>query len=224
MIRCARSRSLRIIHLIFHRRSGTASALSAGGNGHIMSPSVVASCSSFLMTFPRQGAAAVVYRFRGSFDIGILQHTVAALSHAHLPPSSLGAHPWGLIRAFVITPGGSLPIRKFVPDLPLCHFMPDFRLVLPASSVSPAAVELCPALPAAARTGASVMPLRLCQFGEHVPAPFPGPPAQSFLRSCIFFPPTIVLDGAPVFPSLKCPFHESLPSLCTSPFHSRPLR
>ena len=99
--------------------------------------------------------------------------------------------------------------------------MPDFRLVLPASSVSPAAVELCPALPAAARTGASVMPLRLCQFGEHVPAPFPGPPAQSFLRSCIFFPPTIVLDGAPVFLSSKCPSMSPLPLPCTSPFDSR---
>ena len=124
-------------------------------------------------------------------------------------------------------PGGSLPIHERVSDLPL----PLLPLVLhrpPASSLQPD-----PCHPPLSNSAPRFQPPlglvtllrlpRLCQFREHVPRHFRSS-GQSFGGQTFIFPLIIVLDGAPVFPFLKCPSMSPLPFHCTSPFDSSSLR
>jgi hypothetical protein len=166
------------------------------------------------MTFPSSGGRGRRLPASGSFDIlWFLQRSVALLPHAIFRPLP-GGSPMGAARSMLHAspPGGSLPIRECTH----CPFiLPASRLVLAARSVSPAAVELRPALPAAARTGHTVTPTSPMSVPQ-ARAAAPGPPGSHLVVH--HFPLTIVLDGAPVFPFVKCPSTSPLPFHCTSPF------
>lgn len=157
----------------------------------------------------------------GSFDIGYLALCVAVLPHAIFRPLP-GGSPMGADRPMfhASPPGGSLPIREFVCDLPLP--LPMLRRPS-ASSFRPA-----PRRPPLSNSAPRFQPPlglvlllrlpRLCQLREHVPRPlFPVLPGSPFVVT--HFPLTIVLDGALVFLSSKCPSMSPLPLFqCTSPF------
>ena len=188
-----------------------------------MSPSVVV-IRSLMTFFLRQGAAAVVYRLRGSFDIGC----GSALSlHFHTPSSalSLGAHPWGLIvPCFMRHPlGAHYPFANLsVICLYLC---PCCAGLPPRPSGQLRVARRCRTLPRASSRRsdwccchahlASVSSVSTCR------ACVSGPPRQSFRGH------TFSSHHRPRWctgVSLKCPSMSPLPFPCTSPFDSRSLR
>ena len=142
MSRCG---PLTIVHISCydqHRRSASTSAPSAWRRRTHYEPvrRRRRPLSSHDLFFLRQGAAAVA-----TPAMRVLRHWCVAAHRrcASTRPSSalvhLGAHPWGLIRAFVTTPGGSLPIR----DSACLFHAPSgtLGLVLPARSATPAAAN-----------------------------------------------------------------------------------
>ena len=111
------------IILITHRRSAFASAPSAVAAADIMSPFVVA-FRSLPHDLPFVKGPGRRLPASGSFDItGFSQRSVAVLPHAIFRPLP-GGSPMGADRPMfhASPPGGSLPIRKCVCDLPLPLF------------------------------------------------------------------------------------------------------
>ena len=181
MSRCARSRSFRIMYLIFHRRLGTASALSTCGGGHTMSPSVVASCSFLLIssnTSLTLGRQPVDHHGFASPSTSVLFRIICSpcTPLPRLPLSggfTLGASSF-------VTPWGLITHSRFLPFVRRAHHrhLPSFS----RPDLLAAAVELCLALPAAA-LGLVLLLLRpplayvssartpsFCAFGPPVPS------------------------------------------------------
>lgn len=118
MSRCG---PLTIVHISCydqHRRSASTSAPSAWRRRtHYESPFVVVVVLSLLMTSsssvkgPRPSPQPTAMRVLRHWYVAAHRCCASTRPYTSSALVHLGAHPWGLIRAFVIVPGGSLPIR-----------------------------------------------------------------------------------------------------------------
>ena len=199
---------VRIMYLIFHRRLGTASALSTCGGGHTMSPSVVASCSFLLISLNASlalGRQPVDHHGFASPSTSVLFRIICSPC-TPLPclPSSggftLGASsfvtPWGLI-----THSRFLPFVRRAHHRHLASFSRPDLLAPPLSNSAwrfqPPLLDwsyYCYAHPSPMSVLRERRPFVLSVLLCHL------------CLSVEILPLSIVLDGDPVFPPVTCLF------------------